>query len=271
MMTLIFISTLIIILVLAWLVLEYSLFIPPKKGIPILMYHKVSATFADGLSVSSGNFEKQLEYISKKGYQTMSFAELTRIHENGGRLPSRPIILTFDDAYADFSEQALPLLKKFNLKATVFIPVAYIGKTNIWDKGSDRIMTVEQIKSISLNENIEFGIHSFFHRSYGDLNLEDMKDDLENCTQTLTFYKISFVHVLAYPFGGYPKKDELLNSQMKQLFREKELKFALRIGNRINSWPLKDPYEIKRIDIKGTDNYTTFKTKLRKGRKKLFS
>ena len=262
---------LIILTALAWLTLEYGFLLPPKRGIPVLMYHKVSEKVANGLSLPSGNLEKHLEYISSKGYQAMSFAELIKIHETGGKLPSRPVILTFDDAYTDFADRALPLLKKFSLKATVFIPVAYIGKTNIWDKGSDPIMTAEQIKSIAQNENIEFGLHSFLHRSYGDLNLEDIQDDLENCIQTLRFHKIPFVHVLAYPFGGYPKKDKLLNSQMKLLFREKGLKFALRIGNRINSWPLKDPYEMKRIDIKGTDNYATFKTKLRKGRKKLFS
>ena len=271
MMTPILISALIIFLIFVWLTLEYSLLVPPKKGLPILMYHKISADVANGLSVLSGNFEKQLEYIRKKGYHTMSFAELIKIRENGGGLPSHPIVLTFDDAYTDFTELALPMLKRFNFKATVFIPVAYIGKTNIWDKGTDPIMSVEQIKAISQDENIEFGMHSFLHRSYGDFTLNDMRDDLENCLQTLRFYKIPFVHILAYPFGGYPKKDQLLNSQMKQLFREMGLKFALRIGNRINPWPLKNPYEMKRIDIKGTDNFTTFKTKLKKGRKKLFS
>ncbi len=271
MMTFIFISTAVIILVLVWLTLEYSFLIPPKTGLPVLMYHKVSANVTNRLSVSPGNFMKQMEYIRKKGYKTMSFAELAKIRETGGILPSHPIVLTFDDAFADFTEWALPTLKKFNFKATVFIPVAYIGKSNLWDKGSDQIMSADQIKAVAEDENIEFGMHSFLHRSYGDLNLEDMQDDLENCYQTLTFYGIRFVHVLAYPFGGYPKKDKLLKSQMKQMFREKGLEFAMRIGNRINSWPLKNPYEMKRIDIKGTDNFTTFKTKIRKGRKKLFS
>ena len=146
-----------------------------------------------------------------------------------------------------------------------------MGKTNVWDQGSDAIMSAEQIKNIALNENIEFGLHSFLHRNYAGLNPEDMQEDLDNCSGTLNYYKIPFVNVLAYPYGGYPKKDKLLNQQMKQLFLKQGLNFALRIGNRINSWPVKDPYELKRIDIKGTDNYLTFKIKLRKGRKKLFS
>jgi len=58
---------------------------------------------------------------------------------------------------------------------------------------------------------------------------------------------------------------------MKELFRDYKLIFAVRIGNRINSLPIRDPYELKRIDIKGTDSLFTFKIKLKKGRTKLFS
>jgi len=267
----IFIAAFIAVAIILWLTLEYSLFIPPKKGIPILMYHKVSSGFADGLTIPAKTLETQFEYLRNKKYTPLTFAELKTIQESGKSLPSKPVILTFDDAYADFAELALPLLKKLNFTATVFIPVGYMGKTNVWDQGSDQVMSAEQIKNIALNENIEFGLHSFLHRNYADLNPEDMQGDLENCYRTLNYYKIPFVNVLAYPYGGYPKKDKLLNQQMKQLFRKQGLNFALRIGNRINSWPVKDPYELKRIDIKGTDNYPTFRTKLRKGRKKLFS
>jgi hypothetical protein len=58
---------------------------------------------------------------------------------------------------------------------------------------------------------------------------------------------------------------------MKDLFRDFKFDFALRIGNRINHVPFNDPYELKRIDIKGTDSMYTFTIKLRKGRQKLFS
>ena len=254
-----------------WLIVEYSFFIPPKKGIPILMYHKVSPGFADGLTIPAKTLETQFEYLREKNYTPLSFAELKTLHESGASLPSKPVIITFDDAYADFAEFALSLLKKFNFTATVFIPVGYLGKTNVWDQGSDAIMSAEQIKEIAFNEKIEFGLHSFLHRNYAGLNPEDMQEDLENCSKMLNYYKIPFVNVLAYPYGSYPKKDKILKQQMKQIFLKQGLSFALRIGNRINSWPVKDPYEMKRIDIKGTDNYFTFKTKLRKGRKKLFS
>jgi peptidoglycan/xylan/chitin deacetylase (PgdA/CDA1 family) len=261
----------IFLLVLVWLILEYGILIPARRGLPILMYHKVSESGTDGITISTKNLKSQLEYIRRKGYQTLSFDDLASAIKIGKPLPKRPLILTFDDAYLDFMEHAVPLLKTYGFKASVFIPVGYLGKANNWDNGADPILSAGEIKELANSGSIEFGIHSFLHRSYAELDPAGMENDLDLCFQTLGYHNIPFVRVLAYPYGGYPKKDPQLKAKMKEIFRTSRLQFALRIGNRINHWPLKDPYELKRIDIKGTDNFYTFKTKLRKGRRKFFS
>jgi peptidoglycan/xylan/chitin deacetylase (PgdA/CDA1 family) len=251
--------------------IQWSFLIPPKKGLPVLMYHKILGQGADALTVTNDQFDHQLMYLKEKGYQTISFKTLKSLIKNGDPLPKKTVILTFDDAYENFRKHALPLLKKYHFTATVFVPVAFIGKTNIWDRGGEAIMTVDDLKQLVFNEGIEIGIHSFLHRSYGDLAIADMKEDLNLCKETLDFFGIPFSKVLAYPYGGYPKKDPLLKSQMISLFKQFGLDFAVRIGNNINTWPLKQPFEIKRIDIKGTDNFFIFRTKLTKGRAKLFA
>jgi peptidoglycan/xylan/chitin deacetylase (PgdA/CDA1 family) len=261
----------IFLLILICLVLEYSIFIPAGKGLPVLMYHKVTETTNDGLSVSVAKLRQQFEFIRRKGYQTLSFEELTDAVKTGKPLPKKPLILTFDDAYRDFAENAIPLLSSFNFKATVFIPVGFLGKTNSWDNGSDPILSAGELRELVNRGGIEFGLHSYLHRSYTELDPTGMENDLELCMQTLGSLGIPFVRVLAYPYGAYPKKDPWLREQMKEVFRIKRLQFALRIGNRINRWPLKDFYELKRIDIKGTDSFFTFKTKITKGRRKVFS
>ncbi|MEI6682135.1 MAG: polysaccharide deacetylase family protein [Bacteroidota bacterium] len=258
-------------LILAWLMLSYSFLIPPPKGLPILMYHKISENQADGLTLTAEQLDRQFRHIREKGYHTIYFEELSSIMQAGLCLPERSLIITFDDAYESFSSYVLPLLEKYNFKATVFVPVGYMGKTNVWDQGNDRIMTPEELKKLAGREHVEIGLHSFLHRNYGTLQIEEMKEDLANCINLLNANDLPFVRVLAYPYGGYPKKDKIRLGEMKNLFREVNLDFALRIGNRINPFPFKDPYILKRIDIKGTDNFLTFKIKLKKGRKKLFS
>jgi peptidoglycan/xylan/chitin deacetylase (PgdA/CDA1 family) len=166
---------------------------------------------------------------------------------------------------------AVPLLKTYGFKASVFIPVGYMGQTNSWDNGSDAILSAGEIGELTNAGFIEFGIHSFLHRNYSELDPAGIEKDLDLCIQTLGYHNIPFVRVLAYPYGGYLKKDPYLKARMKEVFQTSRIQFALRIGNRVNRWPLRDPYEVKRIDVKGTDSFYTFKTKLTKGRRKVFS
>jgi peptidoglycan/xylan/chitin deacetylase (PgdA/CDA1 family) len=271
MTTLLIIGSAFLFLILIWAILEFGILIPPPNGLPILMYHKVSLGELDGITISTEKLQRQFEYIRKKGYQTLSFNDLSESIKIGKPLPKKPIILTFDDAYVNFSDNAVPLLKTYGFKASVFIPVGFMGKTNHWDHGSEAILSAAEINKLVNMGNIEFGLHSFLHRSYAELDPAGIEQDLDLCMQTLNYHNIPFVRVLAYPYGGYPKKDPYLNAKMKEIFRTARLQFALRIGNKINQWPPKDPYEMKRIDIRGTDNFYTFKTKLRKGRRKLFS
>jgi len=261
----------IFIAVLFWLTLEYSLLIPGRKGLAILMYHKVHDNKSDTLTISSDNLNLQFTYLKEKGYKSLSLRDLKAHLTEGLPLPGKTVIITFDDAYENFREKVLPLLKKFDFKATVFVPLAYLGKTNIWDNGNDQLMNAEELKQISDDPHIEIGLHSFLHRNYDELAISDMEEDLNNCLKTLSFYHIPFVKALAYPYGGYPKKDPVLKEQMFALFRSLGFDFALRIGNRINAYPVKEPYEMKRIDIKGTDRFSIFKIKLKKGRAKVFA
>ncbi len=262
---------LLLLAVAVYVTVEYSLLVPAPRGLPVLMYHKIAERGPDGLTVTTDQFDLQLMYMKEKGYRTITFAQLKEMMSMDAKLPKKTVIITFDDAYRNFRELALPLLTKYQFRATVFVPVAYMGKTNIWDRGSDTILTAEELKQIANRGEAEIGLHSFLHRSYGDMALADMEEDLQNCYSTMAFHALPFAKVLAYPYGGFPKKDKQLKGQMVEIFHKMNLDFALRIGNRINPWPLRAPYEIQRIDIKGTDSFFIFRTKLRKGRAKLFA
>ncbi|MEI6435211.1 MAG: polysaccharide deacetylase family protein [Bacteroidota bacterium] len=265
------VAPILLMLILAFLTIQFSLLIPSRRGLPVLMYHKISESGADGLTVTTRQFEQQLQYLKQQGYQSIGFKKLKSLVNDGMPLPRKSIILTFDDAYRNFLELALPLLKKYQFSATVFVPVAYIGKTNIWDNGGEAIMNDQELKRLALNDEIEVGLHSFLHRSFGDMTPAEIRDDLESCSKTLRFHGIPFVKTLAYPYGGYPKKDAVRKAEMISVFKNFKLDFALRIGNRINPWTIRQPFEIKRIDIKGTDSFFIFRTKVRKGRAKLFA
>ena len=266
-----FILASLFLLVAGYLILEYSFLVPARKGLPVLMYHKIMENGSDGLTVTTAQFDMQLMFLKEKGYHTLTFRELKKLNAEKAPLPKKSIIITFDDAYLNFRDQALPILKKYNFSASLFVPVAFIGKTNLWDQGTDQILTAGDLKQLSNNEPVEFGLHSFLHKSYRDLAIADMEEDLKNCRETMDYYGIPFTRVLAYPYGGYPRKDPELKKSMFDLFERFGLDFALRIGNRINPWPFTGRFEVKRIDIRGADSFTIFRIKVKKGRAKLFA
>ena len=225
--------------------------------LPILMYHHVTSEKGKGLTISVENLEKQFKYIAETGYKTYHFKELTKLKS----LPnSKNIVITFDDGYVSQMELAVPLLKKYKLKATFFIPLNFLGKTDSWNTSSLEIMTSEQLKSLD-SKTVEFGFHSFNHKKYTELSNSEIEADTRSCVEFVSKNKLEFSPVLAYPYGKFPKKKKQ-NEIFKQTLSENGFHFGLRIGNRTNSFPFKKPFEIERIDVKGEYSMLKFKRKI---------
>lgn len=222
--------------------------------LPILMYHNVSEqnNESSGLTISIEKLEEQFRYLTQKGYTSFHLSEL----ENKTDLPKKSIVLTFDDVTQNQYLYALPLLQKYNLKATFYIPFYYIGKTDLWNNGVEKIMTLDQIKQTDL-QTIEFGFHSYKHRDYNSLSDEEIKEDFDACKKIISEHQLQVHPSVAYPYGSYPRKNQK-NTHFKQQLEQNGIKYGLRIGNRPNSFPFKKNHEIQRIDIKGEENLSKF-------------
>lgn len=230
------------------------------------MYHNITPISESslGLTLATYKFEAQLRYLVKKKYTTYFLSEI----ENKDTIPSKTVVLTFDDVTENQLHYALPLLKKYKMKATFFIPFSYIGKTDSWNVGSEKIMTIEQLKSLD-PDYIELGHHSFFHRKYSELELEEIQLDFDKSFETIAQNDLKVFPILAYPYGNYPKKGSR-KTEFFQLLEKNNIKMAFRIGNRVNNFPFQNKFEIQRIDIKGQDSLFSFQWKLRLGKLHLF-
>jgi peptidoglycan/xylan/chitin deacetylase (PgdA/CDA1 family) len=238
--------------------------------LPILMYHNVSNEEAKSfnLTISTQKLEEQLQYIVRHKFTPLFVSEL----ENVTKIPSKSIVITFDDVTENQLLYALPLLKQYNVKATFFIPFYYIGKTDLWNSGDDasdeKIMTIEQLKSLDPNL-IELGHHSYYHKKYVMLSDEEIQEDFESSYQVIAENDLKVYPSLAYPYGNYPKKGNHKQGFF-ELLQQNNIKMAFRIGNRVNRFPFKNRYEIQRIDIKGHKSLFQFKWKLCWGKMLLF-
>ncbi|MBG43355.1 MAG: polysaccharide deacetylase [Aequorivita sp.] len=229
--------------------------------LPILMYHHVTTEKGKGLTISIENLEQQFKHLAENGYKTYHFKELSKLKT----LPNaKNIIITFDDGYVSQMELALPLLKKYKLKATFFVPLDFLGKTDSWNTSSLQIMTLEQLKSLD-PKIVELGFHSFYHKKYTELSNAEIEADTRRCMEFVSEKELNFSPVLAYPYGKFPK-DKKVNEIFRKILSKNGIEYGLRIGNRINTYPLKKPYEIQRIDVKGEFSMLKFRQKIRFGK-----
>ena len=234
------------------------------------MYHNVTnnANLSIGLTISTKKLEEQLQYLHTKKYSSFFVSEL----ENSKELPKKSILLTFDDVTENQFINAVPLLKKYNFKATFFVPFAYLGKSDLWNDSSEfsseKIMTLEQLKSLD-SSSIELAHHSYLHRKYSELTLNEIQTDLDESYKVIKNNDLKIYNALAYPYGDFPKKGQE-KVDFQSLLQQNSIKMGFRIGNRLNKFPFKNWYEINRIDVKGEESLTKFKLKIKFGKLKLF-
>lgn len=233
--------------------------------LPILMYHNVSSKeeLSSGLTIAVQKLENQFRYLVENEFTSFHLSEL----DNLTAIPQKSVVITFDDVTVNQLDYAVPLLVKYNLKATFFIPFSYIGKADLWNKGKEPIMSLQQLQQ--LDSRVELGFHSFDHKKYAEMSEVEINEDFEKCNQVIEQNGLKVYNALAYPYGNYPKT-EPEKTQFKSVLKHNNVKMGLRIGNKVNKFPFKNPYEIMRIDVKGEDSMLKFKLKLRFGKLNLF-
>ena len=99
------------------------------KSIPVLIYHHV-ASKNGFLSISKEIFEKQIEYLYKKGYYTLSAKEFFLFKQGKFNPPKNSVFLSFDDGWRDIYFFVYPILKEYGLKATMFLVTSWVEKAS---------------------------------------------------------------------------------------------------------------------------------------------
>lgn len=164
---------------------------PGMITVPILLYHHVSDTIDTQYNVHPDRFAEQMKWLFDRGYSTISVADLARVIRDGGALPARPVILTFDDGYRDVYENAYPILQRYGFFATFYI----IGET-VNTRGN--LSTNELLELIA--GGWEIGSHSMSHTNLK----EDNNWDYEIYNSKVFLEEKLGIEILtfAYPYGA---------------------------------------------------------------------
>jgi peptidoglycan/xylan/chitin deacetylase (PgdA/CDA1 family) len=165
------------------------------RRIPILMYHAIAdkpTTSLTNLFLRPAELEAQLQYIAENGYQSITFEDLDNIDAY-----SKPIMLTFDDGYKDNYTILFPLLKKYGIRATIFVVT-----NTVWSEGR---VSVEDIAEMSASGLVSIQSHTKNHNMLTMLGREALYDELSSSKDYLEKLTGKPVMALCYPEGAYNK------------------------------------------------------------------
>lgn len=172
----------------------------PCVYLPTVMYHHVrDLTLARsqgdlGLSVDPGVFKSQMQYLKDKGYNILTMKDLINFFDSGIPTPARSLLLTFDDGYEDFSLNAMPVLKEFGFRATMFLPTGLVGNPGFLNWG--------QVSDAAASGLIYFANHTWSHHSVAVSKEVDQKEISTADTQ-LKEHGLNQDLVFAYPYGNF--------------------------------------------------------------------
>lgn len=176
--------------------------------LPVLLYHHIGPAPAGtlpGLTISPEHFERQMRWLVRRGYAGITASDWLRWLRDGTGLPAKPVLLTFDDAYADLDEYALPVLRRYGFSAVVYVVTEQLGGTNDWaghGRGMLRLMTSEQIRYWA-TQGIEFGGHTRSHADLTKLGASDLAREVGGSADDLAGLLGSRTVSFAYPYGFY--------------------------------------------------------------------
>lgn len=180
-------------------------------GIPILLYHEFYKTEPPknlyGVISTPKQFEKDMLYIIDKGYTFVSINDVIDYKNGVKALPEKSVVVTFDDGYMSNYTDIYPILKKYNIPATIFIVNDLVGTGNYFGW--------EAAKEMQESGLITIASHGHSHVDMTKVDIEEFKEKNASYLKVLEEKLGKPKHVIfAYPYGFY--NDET-NAVLKEL------------------------------------------------------
>lgn len=185
--------------------------VPPPAGVPVLMYHKIGDEKGNDAVISRERFKEHMEYLRRNGYSPLSLDELDAYLSGRLELPPKPVVLTFDDGYRDTYEIALPLLKSYGFKSTLFIPAA----------DADRRLSWQELKEMKA-AGMAVASHSFSHRDMAPMSPAEQVAEIVKSKEILDSNLGQDTKYFCYPNGSY-------NDTTLKVLKEKGFRLAVTI------------------------------------------
>ena len=233
-------------------------------GVMILLYHRIHPELPEHpLIIRPEQFQDQMQFLASKP-QVYDFVRLRDFERDPERFfdqKSTPtkVIITLDDGYRDNYLYAFPVLKKYQLPATIFLTTDLVNTDQTFKRYEDvkerDMLNMAEIREM-IKAGISFGGHTCSHPHLPQLSEEDQKREIINSLHALKELvpEPGRVATFCYPYGEY-------NEITLRIVQEAGCPCALSVRQGVNQKGV-SMLELKRVEISGLDSMKSFEYKV---------
>jgi peptidoglycan/xylan/chitin deacetylase (PgdA/CDA1 family) len=174
----------------------------------VLAYHAIADMRGDRVlapySVPPQLFAEQLDALAAAGWNFVDLDAVLAALDGERPLPKKAVLISFDDAYVDLLEAALPVLEQRGIPAVVFAVADRVGGTNTWDEaigaGSVSLLDADGLKEVAARA-VEVGSHGMSHVPLAGLGPEQLAEEAVESGQRLEALGLPRPRSFSYPYG----------------------------------------------------------------------
>lgn len=231
---------------------------PIEVNIPILLYHYVEYvkdqgdTIRKSLDIMPFVLDAQIKTLKEAGYSFLTMADVANIIDGKVNAPSKPVVLSFDDGYRDFYTDVFPILKKYQVKATIFVVPNFLNKPNNMD--------IWQLKEIAKSGLVEVGAHTMDHSFLKGMRSSAVKFEVDESKKFLEKLLDRKIISFAYPYGAF-------DNQAAQIVKDAGFRVAVSTvrGEEVSQWNRFFLYRIRPGALYGQSLLTSLQHIIKEG------
>ena len=232
--------------------------------LPVLMYHSISDDPEPGLasyykvSTSPAVFRQHIGFLVEQGYCSIELVKAVELLQQGGPMPEKSVVITFDDGFRNVFTEALPVLREHGFTATVFLPTAFIGSPRRSFKDRE-CLTWDEVSDLQ-KCGINFGSHTVNHPRLMELSWKDIEIEVRQSKAELEQHLGKPISTFAHPYA-FPQANLQYTQGIKKLLAESGYVCCATtaIGSMRNG---DDPFRLKRLPVNSWDDLAFFRAKL---------
>ena len=171
--------------------------------VPVLLYHSVhpdGGGLMQRYTMTPSLFRSHLAWIADHGFDTLTVSQYAAALRGELPLPDRPLVVTFDDGYADFLDEAMPVLAEYRIRCTLYVTTRPVGETRRGTLAGRPMLTWPELRHL-VTLGVEIGGHSHEHAQLDLLPPATALDQVTTSKRLLEDHLDTEVRSFAYPHG----------------------------------------------------------------------